>query len=79
MNPYDLESLGAGEYPLYRGYSFTTWTGEGLENPLASDVIDMLMKKTEEKAGEIFFVPTVELRKSGWQFKGDELVGGPQE
>jgi len=77
MNPYDLESLGTGEYPFYRSYSFTTWTGAGLENPLASDVIDMLMKKTEEKAGKIFFVPTVELRKSGWQFKGDELVGEP--
>ncbi|MCK4508021.1 MAG: substrate-binding domain-containing protein [Desulfuromonadales bacterium] len=79
MNPYDLESLGTGEYPFYRSYSFTTWTGAGLENPLASGIIDMLVKKTEEKAGEIFFVPTVELRKSGWQFRGNELVGEPAE
>ncbi len=79
INPYDLESLGTGEYPLYRGYFFTTWTGAGLENPQVKGIIDMLVKKTEEKAGEIFFVPTVELRKSGWQFKGNELIGEPQE
>ena len=39
----------------------------------------MLVKKTEEEAGGTFFVPTVELRKSGWQFRGDELVGEPLE
>ncbi len=78
LSPYDLPLLSKGEYPLYRVYTFTTWDGDGLENPLAGEVVDMLTQKTAEKASEIFFVPTVELRKSGWLFQGDELVGEPR-
>lgn len=79
MNPYDLNFLSKGLYPLYRAYTFTTWSGENTRNPTAEEVVKMLVKSTEDKAGEIFFVSATELRKSGWKFRGDELVGEPGE
>jgi ABC-type phosphate transport system substrate-binding protein len=78
MNPFNLEFLSQGKYPLYRAYTFTTWQGVGLENPLAGELVNMLLDKTSEKASDIFFVPAEDLRKSGWLFHGKELIGEPQ-
>ena len=64
-------------YPIYRVFNVTTWQGEGLGNPHAAKLVDLLMRKIEEIGPSYGLVPASRLRKAGWKFEGAELVGEP--
>lgn len=76
--PTDGEALAAGKYPLYRTYNITTWEGKGVESPHAQRLVEYLMKEVEQIDPKYGFVPASRLKKSGWKFLGDELVGEPR-
>ncbi len=76
-HPSDLEHLRAGNYPIYRVFNATTWDQKNLKNPHAQKLMQYLIQQIaniEEKAG---IIPAAKLKKSGWKFKGSELIGEP--
>lgn len=77
-DPGDLSALASGKYPLYRVYTFTTWEGEGIENPEAQKLVDFLLEQTDSLRDKMSIVSSPRLREAGWKFKGNELVGEPE-
>lgn len=70
-------NLVKGRYPLYRTLVITTWEGKGLENENARKLVRFIIKEAEGLEGKYGFVPASTLKKNGWKFKGDELIGAP--
>lgn len=77
--PNDPEALATLRYPFYRTYTITTWEGKGTSNKNAQALADYLIKAVESLSTERYgFVPASRLRKAGWKFYGNELVGEPK-
>jgi ABC-type phosphate transport system substrate-binding protein len=76
--PNDSKALSSLKYPFYRTYNITTWEGKGVENARAGKLAEHLIKEFEKlDPNRVGFVSQSHLRKKGWRFKGDELVGEP--
>ncbi len=76
--PGDGGALAAKKYPFYRTYSITTWEGKGVENQKAKALVEYLLKAVEGIDSATYGLATSsKLRKAGWKFKGNELVGEP--
>jgi phosphate transport system substrate-binding protein len=73
----DAPALATGRYPLYRTLNLTTWEGKVVENEKAEELVRHLLKEAERLEGMYGFVPAASLKRAGWKFKGDELVGEP--
>jgi ABC-type phosphate transport system substrate-binding protein len=73
----EAPALAAGRYPLYRTLNLTTWEGKAVENEKAQELVRQLLKEAERLEGMYGFVPASSLKREGWKFKGDELVGEP--
>lgn len=77
--PNDSDALASLKYPFYRTYTLTTWEGRGVENKNAQKLVDYMKKEFEKLDPDKFgFVSARRLRKAGWKFSGDELVGEPK-
>lgn len=78
-SPLDSEALAKGKYPYYRVYTLSTWSGKGLQNNKADRLVEYLIKETEKLDPSRFgFAHSNRLRKAGWRFLGDELIGEPK-
>ena len=66
-----------GKYPLYRSYTLTAWDKKSKTNLEAVKLIRYLQQHVEKIHKEISFIPVSRLKKAGWKFMGDELVGEP--
>jgi ABC-type phosphate transport system substrate-binding protein len=77
-NPYDSASLASGKYPLYRTYNITTWEGKGIETSMAQELVSHLLKEAGRLDSKFGIVPASDLRRAGWKFKENELVGEPE-
>jgi phosphate transport system substrate-binding protein len=77
IDPADGAALAAGRYPLYRVMNITSWQGPDA-NPMADKLVAWLVAKASEIDASYGIVPAVELRRHGWRFIGDELVGEPR-
>lgn len=78
LDPAEPGHLISGDYPLYRTFNITTWEGGGVANAEARKLAEHLLKEIgtiEERAG---IIPAERLRRAGWKFKGNELVGEPK-
>lgn len=76
--PNDSKALSSLKYPFYRTYTVTTWEVKGVENKYAGKLVDYMKKEFEKLDPDKFgFVSADRLRKAGWKFSGDELVGEP--
>ena len=78
-DPDEKSYLLSGGYPLYRVYSLTTWEDRSLANSKASKLVDYLMEEVERSHSRYDIIPASQLRKAGWKFNGDELVGEPEQ
>ncbi len=77
--PSDSAALAALKYPFYRTYSLSTWVGKRVQNRHADDLVEFMKKEFDKlNADKYGFVSQERLRKAGWKFKGDELVGEPR-
>ncbi len=74
-NPSHIVSV---KYPLYRVYNLTTWEGQGVADPIAQKLVNYLLQQVEHLDSKFSLIPASHLRRTGWKFKGDELVGEPE-
>ncbi len=78
-SPNDSNALASLRYPFYRTYTLATWEGKGVENKNALKLVDYMKRGFEKLDADRFgFVSASRLRKAGWRFSGDELVGEPK-
>lgn len=78
FGPEDAGRVVSGEYPFYRTYSFTTWRGEGVDNPHARRLVEFILAEVENVDQSYGIVTASTLRQAGWKFSGNELVGRPE-
>ncbi len=78
ISPRSSHDLASGKYPFYFSYNITTWEGEGVKNPHAHKLVDYLLEQAGNIDTKIGIIPASSLRKAGWKFKGNELVGEPR-
>lgn len=77
ISPDDTEALESNQYPFYRSYNITTWSTEGVINRHSPGLVKHLIKSAAKTDKRFSMVPASRLRKTGWKFIGDELVGEP--
>ncbi|MBF0146615.1 MAG: substrate-binding domain-containing protein [Magnetococcales bacterium] len=75
--PNDANAVASGHYPFYWVYNVSTWTSPNTQNPKAQQLVSYLMDHADRIDPALNLVPSTELRKHGWKFKDDELVGEP--
>ncbi|MBF0464807.1 MAG: substrate-binding domain-containing protein [Nitrospirae bacterium] len=76
-SPYDNSALISGKYNIYRTFNITVWNAPNLINEKAAKLVDYIIKNLERIDKSYYIVPATELRKAGWKFDGNELVGEP--
>ena len=72
----DLDYVLSGKYPLYRSYSLTTWRDN--TNPHAIKLVRFMQQHIEKAHTEISYLSPSQLKKAGWKFQVDELIGEPK-
>ncbi|WP_130470152.1 substrate-binding domain-containing protein [Candidatus Magnetaquicoccus inordinatus] len=77
QDPTDTNTLKEGRYPFYWVYNVSTWSAEHLANGKAQQLVEYLMANAGRVDPSLRLVPATELRKKGWQFRGNELIGEP--
>ena len=77
IRPDDRLALAAGNYPLYRVYNLTSWTGSAAKS-LARELVNHLQEEMVNLDKKFHLIPAAELRHHGWKFKDEELVGEPE-
>jgi len=73
------DNLLAGRYPLYRTLNLTTWEGKAVENQDAGRLVEYLLEEVKILAERYRLVPAAALRKEGWRFRDNELIGEPSK
>jgi hypothetical protein len=77
--PNDSAALASMKYPYYRTYNLTTWEGKGVENRHAARLVEYMTREFDKLDPDRFgFVSASRLRKAGWKFSGNELIGEPK-
>jgi len=77
LAPDSAEALIKGYYPLYRTFQLTTWDGVAA-NPLAKELVEYLIDQVSHlKWEDAYMVDVEKLRRNGWKFQDQELVGEP--
>jgi phosphate transport system substrate-binding protein len=76
-SPQDLEAVATLRYPLYRTFELAIWEDKELRNPHVDDLVAFMLKEAEAMGAKHGFVPVAQMRRAGWLFHGDEVVGEP--
>jgi phosphate transport system substrate-binding protein len=76
-DPADLQPLLSAEYPLYRTYNLSTWTGAHMNTELTRELIAGIKQFIEDHGDRYGIIPSSKLRAAGWKFHNDELTGEP--
>lgn len=74
----DLQALLDLKYPLYRTFVFSSWSRADLSTDLSRKALKLIMDEAERRGPSIGLIPPSMLRKAGWKFEGDELIGEPE-
>ena len=76
-DPTDKEAIATRAYPFYRTYNVTTWVGDTVKNDNAQKLVEYLLKESATIDSGFGFVTAARLRKAGWRFHDNELIGEP--
>ncbi|MEO5362071.1 MAG: hypothetical protein H7838_00385 [Magnetococcus sp. DMHC-8] len=76
-DPLDVNTLKTGRYPFYWVYNVSTWSAANTAKPQAQQLVQYLMDNAGRIDPSFHVVPAAELKKHGWKFKDDELIGEP--
>lgn len=75
--PSDNQALAHGKYPLYRVFNITTWEQGPAHNALGDELAAYLVANANTIEKKFAILPASTLRKNGWAFEGNELIGAP--
>lgn len=75
--PGDTAYMLSGQYPLYRVYHLVTWKQDNKTNRQARTLVRFLQSYIENHYQEIGYIPPSQLKKAGWKFRRNELIGEP--
>jgi ABC-type phosphate transport system substrate-binding protein len=78
IDPADNAKLIAGAYPLYRTFNVTTWAEAATKTPQAEALLKYLIEYMERLEPKYGIVPVSKLRRAGWKFLENELIGEPR-
>jgi len=78
VSPEDSIALLKTDYPLYRTYNITSWEPKHLAKVKIKELINYLIENFNQVDSKYGLVPVNLLRKHGWIFNGDELIGEPE-
>ncbi len=76
-SPEEQSHLISSSYPLYFTYNITTWAHEDSSNHQVQKLVEYILKHSDKIDAKIGIIPANILRKAGWKFKGNELIGEP--
>ncbi|MBF0448005.1 MAG: hypothetical protein HQL67_07395 [Magnetococcales bacterium] len=76
VSPARSDQVIQGRYPFYRTHSLAIWENEAQTNPHAQALLEFIKERISELSQSYSLIPAEQLRKAGWQFQGDELIGG---
>ena len=77
QSPEDLAALIRGDYPIYKTFQLTTWAHAPAAKEEALELVRFLIAQVEESGENYGVAAPSRLRKAGWRFMGDELIGAP--
>jgi ABC-type phosphate transport system substrate-binding protein len=77
-DPRDLSAVATGKYPLYRVFNITSWGSGPAQSKLGTELAAYLVEHASQLDAKFAIIPAQDLRKNGWQFDGDELIGEPK-
>ena len=73
--PEDLDAVLNGNYSIYKTFNITTWDEPGVKNQEAGKLAGYIKRQVESFDMKYGIVPSSQLKKAGWIFKGTELIG----
>ncbi|MCW8915441.1 MAG: hypothetical protein OQK24_06245 [Magnetovibrio sp.] len=76
-SPHDREAVANGKYPLYRVFNITSWQSNNNQSDLNDELVEYLIANAHKIKEEFAIIPAEQLRKHGWKFHDNELVGEP--
>ncbi|KJU83372.1 phosphate ABC transporter substrate-binding protein [Candidatus Magnetobacterium bavaricum] len=77
VDPADNDKLAAGQYTIYRTFSITTWDQPDIAKPQANKLVQYILQNLSVIDKSYYLVPVDQLKKNGWKFHENELVGEP--
>ncbi|MBF0419954.1 MAG: substrate-binding domain-containing protein [Magnetococcales bacterium] len=77
VSPEDDQAVATGLYPFYQVVNVSTWESDHLRNTKANRLIDHLKGQIPILKPLYKIVSQEWLRKNGWRFAEDELIGRP--
>lgn len=77
-SPEDKQAVLNGQYPFYRTYNISSWTAPDLKKESATELVKYIQDNFARVDQKYAFISANQLKKSGWQFSNDELIGEPQ-
>ncbi len=79
FSPQNREAVATGQYPLYRVFNITSWQTDTTQSHLNDELVEYLIANAHKMNPEFAIIPVEELRKHGWQFSGNEIIGEPNK
>jgi len=76
-HPTDLDSVATQKYPFYRTYHLTSWKDGTPASREAKKLIAFMRDYIERHGKKVGFVSPSRLKRAGWRFRGEELIGEP--
>ncbi|MBF0317207.1 MAG: hypothetical protein HQL04_03450 [Nitrospirae bacterium] len=77
VDPADNDKLARGMYTIYRTFSITTWDQPGMSKPQADKLVQYILQNLNAVDKSYYLAPVDQLKKYGWKFHENELVGEP--
>ncbi len=77
IDPSDREAVASGRYPFYRVMGITTWKDAPAAHPMARRMAEELLARSGDIDRRFGIVPVGQLRRNGWKFRDNELIGEP--
>ncbi|MBF0602231.1 MAG: substrate-binding domain-containing protein [Nitrospirae bacterium] len=75
VSPEDDQAVAEGRYPFYQVSNITSWDSPGTKNSAAASLVAYLGENAPVLKNNYRIVSSEWLRKNGWRFEGDELIG----
>lgn len=77
VDPRDSDRVIHGDYPFFRVFNISTWSSPSTRSDVADALLAHLMANFDRVDPDYGFIPYTRLKKAGWRFAGDELIGKP--